>query len=518
MESAPYLLNNGPDYIEALYRTYKQNPEEIDGSWKQFFEGFEFGISANGALGEELSSADREHLLKESKVQRLISAFRQRAHLLSDTNPIRQRKDRNPSISISDFELTEADLSTPFASGIQLGLPQQSTLQEILDKLHRIYTSTIGIEYMHIQDLEPRRWLMKTFESRAHNYNFSVEQSKRILGKLNEASTFEHFLHRKYVGQKRFSLEGGEALIPALDFMINKGSELGTKEVVIGMAHRGRLNVLANILKKTYEYIFSEFENIEDPDLTMGDGDVKYHKGFMSCIETPSGKEVYLKLVPNPSHLEAVGSVVEGYTRAKADMLYSEDLDQIIPILIHGDAAVAGQGIVYELAQMSMLPGYYTGGTIHFIINNQLGFTTDWDEGRSSTYTTGVAKAIDAPVFHVNGDDAEAVAFVSELAVEWRQRYNRDVYIDMVCYRKYGHNEGDEPQYTQPKLYELIDKHPSPREIYRDKLVEKGEIGKELAKNMEKDFRSMLQDRLNKVKQQPISYTIQRPEKEWGQL
>jgi 2-oxoglutarate dehydrogenase E1 component len=329
---------------------------------------------------------------------------------------------------------------------------------------------------------------------------------------------FENFLHTKYIGQKRFSLEGGETTIAALDTIINKAAEMGVSEAIIGMAHRGRLNVLANVMGKTYENIFNEFEGTAVPDLTYGDGDVKYHMGYASQIITPSGKGIDLKLAPNPSHLEAVNPVVEGYARAKADVLYKSDYDRVLPILIHGDAAVAGQGIVYEVTQMSKLSGYYTGGTIHFVINNQVGFTTDFEDARSSIYCTDVAKIVDAPVLHVNGDDPEAVVFCAKLAVEFRQDFNRDIFIDMVCYRRHGHNESDEPKFTQPALYNVISKHPNPREIYNKKLIARGDVDAELAENMDAEFRSMLQDRLNLVKQNPLPYAYQKNEEDWKAL
>jgi 2-oxoglutarate dehydrogenase E1 component len=345
-----------------------------------------------------------------------------------------------------------------------------------------------------------------------------VEYKKRILKKLNEAVVFENFLHTKFLGQKRFSLEGGETTIPALDAIIGKGAELGVEEVMIGMAHRGRLNVLANIMGKTYEQIFSEFEGTAVPDLTMGDGDVKYHMGYSSEVETASGKKVNLKLAPNPSHLEAVNPVVEGFVRAKIDHQYDNDYRRILPILIHGDAAVAGQGIGYELTQMSLLEGYKTGGTVHFVINNQVGFTTDFEDARSSIYSTDLAKIVDAPVVHVNGDNPEAVVFAVQLATEYRQQFNADIFIDMVCYRRHGHNESDEPKFTQPTLYNIISKHQNPREVYNNMLVQRGDVDAALASQMDKEFRDMLQARLDLVKQKPLPYNYQALENEWRSL
>jgi 2-oxoglutarate dehydrogenase E1 component len=343
-----------------------------------------------------------------------------------------------------------------------------------------------------------------------------LDKKKRILQKLNEGVMFEKFLHTKYIGQKRFSLEGGETTIAALDEIINTSQANGVEEVVIGMAHRGRLNVLANIMGKTYEQIFSEFEGTSTPDTTMGSGDVKYHLGFSSVVDTTNGGKINLKLCPNPSHLEAVDPVVIGFARSKADVLYESDYDKILPIIIHGDASVAGQGIVYEVLQMSGLKGYYTGGTIHFVINNQIGFTTDFDDARTADYCTSIAAMVQAPVFHVNGDDAEAVVKASEIATLYRQEFNSDIFIDMVCYRKHGHNEGDEPKFTQPQLYALIDKHLNPREVYTQYLIENGEAdARDLAKEMEQKFLADLQERLDEVKQNPLPYKYQQPELVW---
>src|SRR5687768_533896 len=348
---------------------------------------------------------------------------------------------------------------------------------------------------------------------------FPLEKKKRILEKLNQGVMFEKFLHTKYVGQKRFSLEGGETTIAALDTIIDTAVNHGVQEVVIGMAHRGRLNVLANILGKTYEQIFSEFEGTAIPDQTMGSGDVKYHLGFASEVDTASGKKVHLKLTPNPSHLEAVDPVVLGYCRAKADVLYHSEFDSVLPILIHGDASVAGQGIVYEVLQMSNLKGYYTGGTIHFVINNQIGFTTDFDDARSSDYSTSLAATIQAPVFHVNGDDPEAVVKCVQIATRYRQEFNSDIFIDMVCYRRHGHNEGDDPKFTQPQLYALIDKHANPREEYVQYLLKNGEEDAQtMAKEMEKKFWEDLQERLDEIKQNPLPYKFQQPELWWQSL
>ncbi|MEX2594587.1 MAG: 2-oxoglutarate dehydrogenase E1 component [Anditalea sp.] len=537
MDKFSYISNAHVAYIDELYQDFKKDPASIDASWKSFFDGFDFAITkfgeddnnggatsvapakspVNGNLATKGTMMDMEQLPKEIKVRALIHAYRSRAHLKSKTNPVRERLDRKALIGIEHFGLSEEDLNTEFQAGNEIGIGN-AKLSKIIESLRKIYEGPMGFEYLYIRDPEILDWLRIKIEKEALAFNPSLEQKKRILSKLNEAVVFENFLHTKYLGQKRFSLEGGENSIPFLDALINKSADLGVEEVMIGMAHRGRLNVLSNIMGKTYEQIFSEFEGTAKPDLTMGDGDVKYHLGFASDIITPSNKKVHLKLAPNPSHLEAVNPVVEGFIRAKLDSQHEGDVKKAVPILIHGDAAVAGQGIVYEVTQMAGLKGYHTGGTIHFVINNQVGFTTDFDDGRTSIYCTDVAKIIDAPVIHVNGDNAEAVVFAAQLAAEFRQKFNRDIFVDMVCYRRHGHNEADEPKFTQPELYNIISKHPNPREIYAKQLMEKGAIDAEIAKQLDKEFRQLLQDRLNMVKEKPLPYQFTRFEQEWKSL
>ncbi len=513
MDKYSYISNAHPTYIDELYVKYQEDPSSVDESWARFFEGYDFSTAQ---FGESDNTGGGVFNEKEVKVYKLIRAYRSRGHLRAKTNPVRERKDRKPALDLEDFGLSTADLETTFQVGKEIGIGV-AKLKDIIVALKKIYEGTIGFEYMYIRHRDRLDWFRKKIEKESLAYKPEANNVKRILSKLNEAVVFENFLHTKYLGQKRFSLEGGETTIAALDALVNKGAELGVKEFVIGMAHRGRLNVLANIMGKTYEQIFNEFEGVA-PDEGMGDGDVKYHMGFASEIETPSGESVYLQLCPNPSHLEAVNPVVEGLVRSKGDRLYNGDRNKIIPILIHGDAAVAGQGIVYEIAQMQKLKGYETGGTIHFTINNQVGFTTDYEDARSSIYCTDVAKVIDAPVFHVNGDDPEAVVFCMQMAIEYRNKFNRDVHIDMVCYRRHGHNEADEPKFTQPKLYATIAKHPNPREIYTQQLIARGDIQAEVAKQMDKEFRALLQDRLNMVKQERLPYKFQATEKEWLEL
>lgn len=516
MDKYSYISNADVGYVDQLYQNYKKDPASVDSTWQKFFEGFDFSVQHYGA-GNGHSTLEESLSIKETQVRNLIFAYRSFGHLASKTNPVRERRNHNVNLDHKSVGLTDADLDTEFDVAAEIGM-QRSTLRKIIEKLKTIYLGPIGFEYNFIRNDEIRQWFCKKVEHEYYSYNPSNEEKKRILGKLNEAVVFENFLHTKFLGQKRFSLEGGENTIPALQTIINKAAELDVKEVVIGMAHRGRLNVLSNILGKTYEQIFTEFEGSVNPDLTMGDGDVKYHLGYSSIITSPSGKKIYVKLTPNPSHLEAVDPLVIGYTRGQIDDEYKGQLKSGMAILIHGDAAVAGQGIVYEVVQMSGLPGYTTGGTIHFVINNQVGFTTDFDDGRTSIYCTDIAKIVDAPVLHVNGDDAEAVNFCANLSVEYRQKFGKDIFVDLLCYRRHGHNESDEPKFTQPKLYNLIAKHPNPREIYIKKLIERGAIDAALADELDKSFRNQLQDRLNEVKQKPLPYKTQKIEAEWEKL
>ncbi len=520
MKDYSHIFNAHPSYIESIYKSYKNNPLDVDQEWRLFFEGFDFAGNTNGqASSDSQSTNSPSNLGKEFGVMSLIHGFRQRGHLLSTTNPIKQRKNRMPHLDLADYNLVEGDLDSTFKAGDEIGL-KNATLRQIIDRLKLIYCGNIGVEFAHIENREKRMWLREKLEQRnlAHDFGLPIQKKKRILEKLNGATVFEKFLHTKFVGQKRFSLEGGETTIAALDAIINKGATDHVEEVIIGMAHRGRLNVLVNIMGKTYENVFHEFEGNTNTDQSFGDGDVKYHLGFSSLVNTPEGNNVHLKLVPNPSHLEAVNPVVEGFARAKADIMYGSDYDKILPITIHGDAAVAGQGVVYETVQMSQLEGYYTGGTIHFVINNQVGFTTDFDDARSSTYCTAAAALVQAPVFHVNGDDPEAVVYASELATEYRQIFNNDVFIDMVCYRRHGHNEGDDPKFTQPQMYEFIANHPDPRTIYAKTLLERGEADAKLAGELENKYWSVLQDTLEGVKQKNLPYKYQEPEQAWRQL
>ncbi len=494
MDNYSYLSNAHPEVIDNMYQQFLENPASVEEGWARFFEGFKFAktdFSSGGAIPENVQ--------KEFKVIGLIHAYRQRGHLFTKTNPVRQRRTYSPNLSIENYGLDKNDLETVFQAGAQIGMGA-AKLKDIVAHLEETYCESVGVEYLYIRNPEIIEWLREKMEPRKNNPNFSLEEKKVILNKLSQAVIFENFLATKFVGQKRFSLEGGESIIPALDALIETGSDLGVKDYVLGMAHRGRLNVLANILNKTYKDIFTEFEGRPSED-SLFDGDVKYHLGYSSDQLTNKGEKVHISLTPNPSHLETVGAIVEGITRAKIDNLHQNDLNKACPIIIHGDAAIAGQGLVYEVLQMSQLDGYKTGGTVHIVVNNQVGFTTNYLDARSSTYCTDIAKVTLSPVFHVNGDDIESVVYVAELAMEFRQKFNRDVFIDVLCYRKYGHNEGDEPRFTQPILYKAIQKHPNPREIYVKQLIAEGSISAEAAKEVEKNFKQLLEGMLSEAKQ-----------------
>jgi len=482
------------DYIDELHQRYLVDKRLVEPSWRSFFDGYEFS-KFNYQEVDQIPT----NVLKEFRVINLINAYRSRGHLFTKTNPVRERRKYHPTLEIKNFGLDQEDLLTVFQASEQVGL-EPCSLNDIIIHLEATYCESIGIEYQYIRHPERVEWIRKNIELK-NRPQFSKAQKKHILHKLNQATVFEQFLQKKFVGQKRFSIEGAESLIPALDVLIENGSNLGLKEFVVGMAHRGRLNVLANIFNKTYDKIFSEFEGKEYDDEVLFDGDVKYHLGITSEVMTDNGNNVKITLSPNPSHLEAVDPVVQGITRSKIDHELQGDEKKILPILIHGDAAIAGQGVVYEVIQMAQLKGYRTGGSLHIVINNQVGFTTNYLDARSSTYCTDIAKSTLCPVFHVNGDDIEAVVQTLDIALRYRQEYSRDVFVDLLCYRKYGHNEGDEPKFTQPKLYKIIANHPNPREIYLKKLVDENVVNIEEGNQMEKEFDDMLQERLNDAKQ-----------------
>jgi 2-oxoglutarate dehydrogenase E1 component len=497
MESFSYLGNSEIGSIDDLYRQYLTQPETLDESWRNFFKGFEFARSNyNGAPAETHSSLEFD---KEVKVLNLIEGYRRRGHLFTKTNPVRARRTYTPTLGLENYGLSEADKWTLFQAGKELGIGA-AKLSDIVDFLQQTYCESIGAEFLYIRDPRVVQWLQSKMESARNTPAFSSEEKKHFYEHLKVAVGFEQFIHKKFVGQKRFSLEGAEATIPALDAVIEHGSELGIEEFVIGMSHRGRLNVLTNIMQKPYEDVFREFAAI-DYDEEVALGDVKYHLGYDSIISSDHGKEVKLNLVPNPSHLETVGPIVQGIARAKIRKDYDRNFDKVAAIILHGDAAIATQGVVYETLQMSQLDGYKTGGTIHIVINNQVGFTTNYLEARSSTYCTDVAKVTLSPVFHVNGDDVESLIYTVKLAMEFRQMFHRDVFIDILCYRKYGHNEGDEPRFTQPLLYQAISQHPNPRDIYSSKLIEAGVFTPEEPKKLEKEFDDLLDQKLEYSRQ-----------------
>lgn len=497
MDKYSFLNAAHTAYFAELYDKYLSNPDDIEPSWRAFFQGYDFGTESaleDGALGDGVAFQIPEHLEKEFNVVKLIDGYRTRGHLFTKTNPVRDRRRYTPTLKLSNFNLSESDLDDVFDAGSILGIGSK-TLREIIKHLESIYCDSIGVEYMYIRNPEQRQWIQDKLNVNDNQPNFSKDEKLHILKKLNEAVSFENFLHTKYVGQKRFSLEGGESLIPALDAVIEKAASMGVKEFVMGMAHRGRLSTLTNIFGKSAKDIFSEFDG-KDYEQKVFDGDVKYHLGWTSDRVTDAGDKINLNIAPNPSHLETVGAVVEGITRAKQDHKYKEDPSKVLPIVVHGDAAIAGQGIVYEVVQMAKLDGYKTNGTIHIVVNNQIGFTTNYLDARSSTYCTDVAKVTLSPVLHVNADDVEAVVHAVSFALDFRMTYKTDVFIDLLGYRKYGHNEGDEPRFTQPKLYKAISKHKNPRDLYADKLIAQGLIDKAYIVQLEKDYKASLEEEL----------------------
>ena len=503
MDRFSFLNTIHAQLIDDLYEQYRKYPDALEPSWKAFFQGFDFAlenygdegyISENGqpsVVVQQVSNSNiPDEIRKEFLVMNLIEAYRSRGHLFTKTNPVRDRRTYSPTLSIENFGLSTADLNTKFNCAIEIGLKEATTLQNIINRLETIYCNSIGVEYMHIDNVEEKKFIRDFLQQNENKPQLSSQQKIEILRKLNQAVVFENYLNTKFVGQKRFSLEGNESLIPALDQLIIKSTKLGVQEVVLGMAHRGRLNVLTNIFGKSYKQIFSEFEGKEFEEDVFS-GDVKYHLGVTNHIKTSDNKDIIINLVPNPSHLETVASLAEGITRAKIDNIY-KDSKKVLPIVIHGDGAIAGQGIVYEVAQMMTLDGYKTGGTIHIVVNNQVSFTTNYLDARSAIYSTDIAKVTSSPVMHINADDAEAVVHSLHFAAEFRARFGKDVYIDLLGYRKYGHNEGDEPKFTQPKLYKAISKHQNPKEIYKAKLMTEGVVSDEVLKEMEAEFKDLL--------------------------
>ncbi|PPK96929.1 2-oxoglutarate dehydrogenase E1 component [Nonlabens xylanidelens] len=502
-----------------LYDEYLINPDQVEPSWRAFFQGFDFGMESahEGDLIVEHSGtpvAVPENVQKEFQVVKLIDAYRTRGHLFTKTNPVRDRRNYEPKLDLVNFGLSDSDLDTVFDSGELIGVGK-TTLRNIVAHLTKIYCESIGVEYMYIRKPDEVKWIQNWLHKNDNHPTFNKEEKIQILKKLNEAVSFESFLHTKYVGQKRFSLEGNESLIPALDALIENAADKGVDQFVLGMAHRGRLNVLTNIFGKPVKDIFSEFDG-KDYEQDIFDGDVKYHLGYTSKRKTDNGNDININIVPNPSHLETVGAVVEGITRAKQDMHTPENFSKVLPIVLHGDAAIAGQGIVYEVVQMAQLDAYKTAGTIHLVVNNQVGFTTNYLDARSSTYCTDIAKVTLSPVLHVNADDAEAVVHAMNFALDYRMEFGRDVFIDLLGYRKYGHNEGDEPRFTQPQLYKAIGKHKNPRDIYADRLLKEGIINNSKVKELEKQYKERLEEELATSRQMENTIITPFMQDEWN--
>ena len=492
MDKYSFLNAAHTGYFAQMYDQYIQQPDSVEPSWRAFFQGFDFGVeNSQEGFSSETETGVPEHLQKEFKVVQLVDGYRKRGHLFTKTNPVRDRRAYSPNLSIENFGLSHADLGVVFNAGDIMGTGP-STLADIIAHLERVYCESIGVEYMYIRNQEKLNWIQQRLHVNDNHPKFSQEQKKHILKKLNQAVSFENFLHTKYVGQKRFSLEGGESLIPALDAVVEAAADHGVEEFVMGMAHRGRLNTLTNIFGKSSKDIFNEFDG-KDYEEVVFDGDVKYHLGWTSKRTTDTGKKINMNIAPNPSHLETVGAVVEGITRAKLDNSFNGDTNKVLPIIVHGDAAIAGQGLPYEIVQMAGLKGYGTGGTIHIVVNNQIGFTTNYLDARTSTYCTDVAKVTLSPVLHVNSDDAEAVVHATLFALDYRMKFGRDVFIDLLGYRKYGHNEGDEPRFTQPQLYKAIAKHQNPRDIYAAQLIAQNIITQADIKQLEIDYKNSLE-------------------------
>jgi 2-oxoglutarate dehydrogenase E1 component len=499
MDKFSFLNTMHAGFIEDLYQKYLKDPDAVEPSWRSFFQGYDLANSDYSLEGEDTEVEIPQQVYKEFKVIELINGYRTRGHLFTKTNPVRNRRTYTPTLEIKNFGLVKADLDTVFNAGSILGL-EPTTLSDIILHLENIYCNSIGIEYMFIRNPEEIQWWQNKLNENDNHPNYEASTKKYILSKLNQAVTFEQFLQTKYVGQKRFSLEGGETLIPALGGLFRiAAEEFDVDEFVLGMSHRGRLNTLVNIFRKPIRELFNEFDG-KDYDEDDFDGDVKYHLGSTIKKTLKSNKQITMNLVPNPSHLETVGAVAEGIARAKIEDDYNGDSSKLLPVVVHGDAAVAGQGIVYELIQMSKLKGYSTGGTVHIVVNNQIGFTTNYLDARSSTYCTDVAKVTLSPVLHVNADDVEAVTHAVLMALDFRMRFKRDVFIDLLGYRKYGHNEGDEPRFTQPNLYKAIAKQPNPRDIYNARLIAEGVIDENYLPDLIEEYKSLLEKEFNRSK------------------
>ncbi|MEO7600073.1 MAG: 2-oxoglutarate dehydrogenase E1 component [Opitutus sp.] len=510
MNSLNVSPNANTAVIEAAFEAWQQNPDSVDPTWRAFFQGFTLGNSGNTLTNVPESGVRIVDSIKQAQVSRLINAYRAHGHLQAHLDPLGEAPPPHPKLTLAHFGLEEADLDDSFTLTTFKGGGQMK-LRNIVSAAQQTYSGKIGVEYMHCQDHDAREWLQSRMEESNNQPNFTARQKIRILRRLHKAELFEKFLHTKYVGQKRFSGEGAETFIAAMDAVIEKCPEVGVEEIVVGMAHRGRLNVLTSILRKPFEVLFEQFSENYIPDAVGGDGDVKYHLGYEAVLETTSGKKIEVRLAANPSHLEIVDPVVEGKARARQRIRGdTEDRRRVLPFLIHGDAAFAGQGVVAETLNFSQLPGYRTGGTVHLVINNQIGFTTQPSEARSTRYCTDVAKMIEAPVFHVNGDDAEAVCYVAQLALEFRVKFKRDVVIDMYCYRKHGHNESDEPAFTQPTLYKKIAVHAQVSAILTEKLVQEGTITQAGADAIKAEYSAALETNLERAKAKEVVQSAHR--------
>ncbi len=530
MDKYSFLNAMHPSQLADLYNQYLQNPDATEPSMRAFFQGFDFGLESGFEESQDsrntttVTLKDSEtketkkvevpdNVQKEFQVVNLIDGYRLRGHLFTKTNPVRERRKYSPTLDIENFGLSKSDLDKEFEAGEIIGIGK-ATLRDIISFLENVFCDSIGVEYAYIRKPEEVKWIQDKIYHNQNKTNFTEDQKKNILRRLNEAVTFESFLHKSYVGQKRFSLEGNESLIPALDTLIEGAADMGVKEFVMGMAHRGRLNTLVNIFGKSAKDIFNEFEG-KDYEVDGFDGDVKYHLGWTCIRKTDSGKEINLNIAPNPSHLETVGAVVQGIARAKQDDHHLGQEQNVLPIVVHGDAAIAGQGIAYEIVQMAQLEGYRTGGTIHIVVNNQIGFTTNYIDGRSSTYCTDVAKVTLSPVLHVNADDAEAVVHAMNFALQYRMEFGRDVFIDLLGYRKYGHNEGDEPKFTQPKLYKAISEHKNPRDIYGEKLIKEGIIDSDYLDQLEEKVKAKLNEEYEDSKKEDSANVYKILQEEW---
>src|SRR5437773_6425332 len=489
------------DLIEQNYRRWQENPESVDSGWSAFFEGFELGnLPQRDGAPKASGEAEAREAALQTRVDGLIYAYCSLGHTIARVDPLAEKRPQNPLLSLRELGFRESDLDLRVSSKFFLD-NRSMVLRDMLAGLERIYADSIGSEFMHIQDPRVREWIRRRLETRPHKHSTPRKVQVALLRALLEAESFEIFLHTRYVGQKRFSLQGAETLVVVLETILHKCPEGRVEEICMGMAHRGRLNVLANFLRKSLKVVFTEFSENYVPDLVAGDGDVKYHLGYHAMRRLASGAEVEIRLSANPSHLEGVDPVVEGKARARQRIRGdTEHRKKVLPLLVHGDAAFMGQGIVAETLNLSQLHGYSTGGTIHVIVNNQIGFTTLPEDARSSQYATDIAKMIEAPIFHVNGDDPLAVKFVSDLAFDFRQQFGRDVVIDLYCYRRYGHNEGDEPSFTQPDLYAKIEKRPSVTQLYKRELLAAGTLSEDDSASLETEFDLRLEMALDNVK------------------